>query len=820
MPAKIFFLLLCAVFFAGAFKTNDSDLETIVQKLDDWSKKHPQEKVYLHLNKSLFLTGDTLYCKAYVVNAGINTPSSISRIVYVDLINNSGTVEKSLVVPLSDGIGWCAIPVSNVLKGGNYHVRAYTNWMKNLDDFFFNKSVTILDGSDKKISSVKTQANHKMYFFPEGGQMVAGLPARIGFKAIGANGLGVAVSGDILDESGNKVINFQSGFAGMGSCVFTPLPKHTYSAAVNYNDGFEDKIVLPKAETSGYALTIDNLNKENISINVMAKDAPDDVFLIAQSGNEVRYSAKLTLQNGAVGVKVSNKKFPTGIVQFTLFGNGLPVAERLVFVNHNNLLNMATSLEKQTSNKRAKMKLTLHVTDNLDEPVTGSFSVAVTDATTAPYDKTKEENITTNLLLTSDLKGFVENPAYYFANGDSSRIRALDNLLLTQGWRRFQWKEVLAEQTLSPRYVAEKSLSLTGKVISEKGQPFADATVSLLSKNSNGFLLQTQTDSGGNFRFENLAATGDAQFALQAATKDGSKNAVITVNNFFLPEVKNNQTINPVTAGDSSFGFYTLANAKRYEEKKKYGLISNDVNTLQDVTVTTTKLTKIQQAVAPSYNLNGAGNADQILTYDDLFNCHNLSQCLPGKMIGVRFKTIIDPVTKATLRTVAYSASGQGSPMLLIVDGVDIPADQSSVDNIPASDIQSIEVLRSGAYLSTYGTRAAGGVLIFTTKKGNLDYNHLDDKKTTDKNMLFTTVHGYAIRREFYSPDYSIASNNSAVPDLRSTIYWQPNVVTDDEGNATIEWYNADVTGKYNIVIEGISNDGRMGNTSINYTVK
>lgn len=814
MLAKISFLLLCTVLICvSAFKANDTDLETIVQKLGDWTQKHPQEKAYLHLNKSLFLNGDTIYCKAYVLNAGVNTPSSISRTLYIDLTDDKSAVKKTLVLPLSDGIGWCAIPVNSQLKSGNYHIRAYTNWMRNSDGFFFDKPVTILDGSDKKLTSSKTQSNHRIYFFPEGGQMVAGLPVCIAFKAVGANSLGISASGVILDESGKKIINFQSSFAGMGSFVFTPLPQHIYSATLKYSDGYEDKAVLPNAEKSGYALTIDNLAKENISINVMAKGAPDDVKLIAQSGNRVQYSSKITLQNGTVSMKVSKKKFPTGIAQFTLFANNdLPVAERLIFINHNDQLHIDALLDKAVSGKRGKMKLVLHVTDNLDEPVTGSFSVAVTDAATTPYNKSKEENILTNLLLTSDLKGYVENPAYYFVDEDSSRLKDLDNLLLTQGWRRFQWKDVLTEQPSILRYAAEKNLSLTGRVMLRKEQPAPDATVSLLSKIGNGLLLQTKTDSDGNFKFEDLAATDDSQFALQAVTKDGSKNAVITINNFSTPATSDNQISNSTFTSDS-IASYISANTKLWEEKMKYGLISDDVHTLKNVTVTTTKLTKIQQAVAPSYNLNGPGNADQVLTYDDLFNCYELSKCLSGKITGVVIKRVIDPVSR-TAQTVAYSAQS-GSAMTIIIDGV---ISDKNLDYIPANNIQAIEVLRTGGYLAVYG--ASGGVLVITTKKGNLDYNHLDSNKSADKNLLFTTVHGYTVRREFYSPDYSVASNNTTIPDLRSTIYWQPNIVTDEDGNATIEWYNADVTGKYNIVIEGISNDGRIGSSSLSYTVK
>lgn len=809
----------------SAFIADDTNLQAISKKLDKWRNNNPQEKVYLHLNKSFFLLGDTMYCKAYIVNAEGNMPSSISNIVYVDVIDNNKQVLKTMLLPVSDGIAWSAIAVNNLFHQGDYHIRAYTNWMRNFDnDFFFDKTITVLDGANKKLTatsltSVKSQVAHKCYFFPEGGQMVTGLPAHLGFKAIGLNGMSIAVEGRIIDESGTQAVDFRSGFAGMGNCTFTPLPQHTYTAVVKYKDGSEEKISLPAAETMGYVLNIDNTDNKNISIIISAKGVSDDVMLIAQNNNQVQYAAKLKLINNIIKTTIAKKKFLTGIVQFTLFtSSSIPMAERLIFINHNDQLNVHTSLDKLIYGKREKVKLTLHVTDNLDEPVTGSFSIAVTDGNTEPLNKTNEHNITTNLLLTSDLKGYIENPNYYFTDTDSNKVKDLDNLLLTQGWRRFKWKEILADQFTSLSYLPEKSLAITGKAVFENGTPALGTKIMLLSKTGNGFTLEAQTDSVGTFVFNNLDIINDAQFVLQAEPKNGNKNVKITANSFSPPGVYYNIQTNQASTADSSLNKYILANGRRWEERMKSGMASEGTFTLEEVTVTTKKLSKVQQAVRPSYNLNGPGNADQVLTYDDIPNCHDLTQCLPGKLIGVYFKTVTDNngVPKITL----YSSSGQNKPMLIIVDGVDMPESQSSISNIPAHDVQSIEVLRSGAYLSSYGTRAAGGVLIITTKKGDIDYNHLDNKKEFSKGTLFLKMSGYTANREFYSPDYSSSLSNITTPDLRSTIHWQPNVVTDNNGNAVIEWYNADISGNYNIAVEGISNDGRIGNTFFTYQVK
>lgn len=242
------------------------------------------------------------------------------------------------------------------------------------------------------------------------------------------------------------------------------------------------------------------------------------------------------------------------------------------------------------------------------------------------------------------------------------------------------------------------------------------------------------------------------------------------------------------------------------------------------MTVTGKQLTKVQEAVAPSYNLNGPGNADQILTYLDLKNCHDLGQCLQGKITGVIFKMVIeDPGSRVKNYVLkAFSGVGMGAPMLVVIDGMDMS--RSDINSIPVADIQSIEVLRSGGYVSAYGMRASGGALIITTKKGDIDYDadlHSELEKNNKKNnLIFIDAKGYTAYRKFYSPDYSNPSGNNTIPDLRSTIYWQPNITTHEDGRATIDFYNADNAGTYNVVIEGLSENGKPGNAFFTYEVK
>ncbi len=680
----------------------------------------------------------------------------------------------------------------------------------------------------KLIPFVMPVAQHAIQFFPEGGQLVNGLPDCVGFKAVNGDGRSTDVSGEIRDDSDRLHNAFKSDFAGMGRFRFTPQAGRSYYALVRYKDGTEERIALPKAADQGYVLAADNTGPEKVTITIAAKEAKPSgyVTLIAQNNNRTYFSETVELINGNATVAVSKKKFPSGIVQFTLFDEAAqPVAERLLFINHQDGLRIGLTLNKTSYGKREPVQMTLTVKDGEGNPVMGHFSVAVTDGNMVPQEKTKGSNLLSSLLLTSDLRGYIEDPDYYFTDVTDAKERELDNLLLTQGWRRFVWNEVLAGKYPATPFAVEKNLAVSGTVLSLKGEPVALAKVILLSKNGTGFMRDTITGADGSFTFDELEFTDDKPFVVQAETADGRRDVQVKLAGF-IPAPVGESKKNPDAASRSSaMQPYLVYSARRYGEMKKFGLLRNNLETLEEVTVTAQRLTRVQEAVAPSANLNGPGNADQILTYEDLRTCFDLGQCLHGKIRGVTFKLMLDPNDNSRFKVpklLPYSTLGMGKPMLVILDGMDLSSGSSlDIRNIPAANIQSIEVLRSGAYLSTYGTRASGGVLVITTKKGNIDYNAgLNKAATNDKsNILFTTAKGYTVYRKFYAPDYS-RPVDAALPDLRSTLYWQPNVQTDDNGRATLSFYNADNPARYNVIIEGFTADGKLGTAFYTYDVK
>lgn len=919
-------LLLFTALGSTAFAIPDS-LQVLVSKMDRYRKSYPQEKVHLHFDKPFYTIGDTLYFKAYIVNADKNKPSLLSNILHVDLLDYTNTVKKSVTLPLEEGIGWGDFLLADTLAEGAYTVQAYTNWMRNFDSsFFFTKKIMIgnalsnnvtvkaaytlekaadrqmktlaglsflsLQGqpfaskqvsytvkiSGKEIANanavtdkngqiqvvftadkqalesgnaeivstigfehqkkaVKTvnvnvaASNNVVSFFPEGGNLVEGLANRVGFKVVDGSGKGTQASGVVVDKLGNNVVQFETGFAGMGSFSFTPINGEEYYAHIKFSNNTQLKQALPKAVAQGYVLSVDNVagnDKLLLKVNASNDYSGTGFTVLAQTNGAVRYQTKANLTNAGWSISLSKKRFATGILQITLLNASYkPVAERLVFISHNDQMNIYVTAPKANYSKREKVKLSFVTNDSTGAGLTSSLSVSVIDETKVPSDEVNEQTIYSDLLLSSDLKGYIEQPNYYFTGERESKIKELDNLMLTQGWRRFTWAGLLAQKYPPILYEKEKGLQLSGRVLTAQGDGVANAKLRLMSKGGEGFIIDTIADSDGFFVFDQLFYTDELHYMVQAKTANGlEEDLVVEMDKEVKPLV--NDIGRPYDFGNDNdvMSAYLLSSNQRFEELRKQGLITS-TKVLENVTVNAKKITKIQEAVRTSYNLNGAGNADQIFTYMDMKNCHTLQSCLQGRLTGVVFKAdgggkIFAYSNHAMTRGVGRNnVLLPAPPMLMVIDGV--PRNDFAISDLAVHDIQAIEVLR-GVKGAVYGLQGNNGVLVITTKQGGIDYNEDVNapgaRQEALKGAFFGSAQGFYTARQFYSPTYTSGNINNQLPDLRTTICWRPNVYTDEDGEASIEFYNADGTGKYKVVVEGISPSGKIGRKVFYYEVQ
>ncbi len=798
-----------------SFTWLDDPLKRILSQLDKWTTDNPQEKVYLHLDKPYYAAGDNLWFKAYVTIGAKHQLSALSGILNVELLDDRDSIKQSIKLPLSNGTSWGDFALPDNLKAGTYHVRAYTNWMRNFSEaWFYNQPLVIgnaLAGTTPakadKTSSRSVPGQSSVQFFPESGNLVSGITSTVAFKAVGSNGLGIDIKGDVLDNTNRKVTSFTSQHLGMGTFALRPEAGKTYHAVISYPDGSQNSVNLPQVQTSGYALHITDAGDHwqihiTTSADLAGKNSNSQINLVGQEGGQVYYAGQSKLENNSFTAAVPKSRFPMGVAQFTLFSsNGNPVAERLVFVrNDNDLLKLNISTPKATYASREKTQVSLHVQDNSGKPVVGAFSAAVINESSVPVNEADESTILSNILLTSDLQGYIEQPGYYFTNISSKTQSDLDALMLTQGYRRFEWRFILANNFPVIKYPPEKALQISGTLTS-KGKPVANGRVTLFTTAGGAFILDTVTNAQGRFAFHDLLFKDSIRFIIQARTGKNGKNVTIKMDQpaahtaaglTYTPDLMVN--VNP------GFASYLQKSRQQYDNDIKYGLNGHTI-VLKEVVIKD-KRPEVQN----STNLNGAGRADQIIK-GDIFQqqgCINIAQCLQGRLVGVIFRG-----------GVPYSTRSLNRPMQVIVDGAYVSPDYAN--QINPLDIGSIEVLRSGMYTAIYGGQGADGVFIINTRRGN-DYSPEAFASYTPGIVTYVPK-GFYIAREFYKPAYAGPAPAGAATDLRTTIDWEHSLVTDKDGNVSFSYYNADTKGTYRVVIEGIDDAGHLGWQVYRYVV-
>jgi hypothetical protein len=648
-------------------------------------------------------------------------------------------------------------------------------------------------------------------FFPEGGPLLAGVRSKVAIKALGANGLGVNFIGTLTDNTGAVVANLSSQHAGMGLFVITPEADKTYKADITFADGSKGSYNLPKAQATGFNINVNSNETDNIGIKLAATAAYFEAnkgksyYIVAQSVGTVCFAAQTILKDQIYSATIPKVKFPTGIVQFTLFSSaGVPLSERVVFVQRNDQLTMSMASDKSSYTARQKVKLSIGA-KNKTAPVEGNFSVSVIDETKVPVNEDDEITIMSSLLLTSDLKGYIEKPNYYFAKINQQTAADLDLLMLTQGYRRFSYTDVIAGRYPAISFLPEQGIEITGTLRTNTGMPFKGGNVRLLIPNKY-FSANAVSDPEGRFKFSNLVFPDSAQVVATAKNNYNSKNLMLMLDGMTYPAITKNQLYpDEVTNIDSTLRPYLLNNKKQF----------NSMHVLKEVIVRANKPSMtVNHADYPA--LTGLSNMpDHLLTSERFGACANMLLCLQSGLPGVTY----DMSTNAFYVMRDYNA-GKRVPMQVFVTGM--PVDANYLNSVMPADVESVEVFLKDDLGLVSSSYQANGILVINSKKKpvgtKISLAELQDLIPQPSVVKFTPK-GYNFTREFYSPKYDVPK--PVGQDLRSTIYWNPRVITDKTtGTTSLEFYNADGKGSYRAVIEGLDKEGNLGRFIYRYKVQ
>lgn len=709
-------------------------------------------------------------------------PLNKTRVNY-EIIANDKSISKKRQT--TDEQGRLHIAVDKKHLDGSIKLR-----FENLEKLGVNKLIKLVDPSTE--SSVQLLA--------EGGRLLNGFINKLAIKSIDAKGLGKKAKVSFISRADTLSV-VETNALGMGATVLFVNKDHAIQVLATFEDGTQQELKLPEIVTSGHAIVVNNQNDKRLFAQVNTSSdlvTGKDLYFVVQHLGNVLFVSKQKLNKEELVFNVDKKLLPSGVITLSILGENMqPILERPIFnYNQSSRLVSDVRLDHQEYGTRQKVSVDLNVGSTTDSMRIGAFSASVLNLSKIKDDIFSAPNILSSLLLSADLQGYIESPGYYFQK-ETIKTQELDYLMLTQGWRKYDWSKI--DSTLTYDHEVEKSLSISGytkRLGREK--PFPNATVQMISTKNYMDFLDTTSNEEGYFEFDNLLFPDSVKFIITAKDAKGKNNIDIVFNAFEGHPVGANRNVFEEKSDVNAAFIDQIADANRYfSELENIGL-KDKAFTIEEVVVRRSQKKKVAEN---SRNLNGPGNADQVITAEDLSTCITLEMCLVGRLTGVIWQNGIPYNTRGNV------------PMQVVLDGMFIEADQISMINV--SDVESVEVLRNINYTAIYGFNGAGGLLIITSKTGASAMRNY-----VPKGILTILPQGVHLAKEFYKPTYEVAEESKIGLDLRTTIHWEPSIVTNEEGNASFNFYTADEKGTYLMIIEGLDLNGRILRKEVNIEVK
>ena len=780
--SAVFFFFISAQ-YVGAQNINTT--------LAEYSNKYEQERIYLHYDKSTYGQGETVWFKVYLMEAIF--PADQSKTVYLDWTDDNGKLLLHSLEPVIDGTSFGQFKIPDDYTGHFIHVKAYTKWMLNFDSsFLYNKDLRVLPNVNNSSVSNNTIIP-ELIFFPEGGDAIEGVSNKIAFKVNDQYGRPIKIKGVIKSDKGNVMATLNMIHDGMGYFSIIPAAGDTYSASWEDEKGMQHVTQLPSIKDAGIAMHVTvSGNKRDFFLNAsQGFDANSDLHIVGSMYQQPVFNIIKVLKDGEAEGIVPTESLPSGILTITVFDNQWrPLAERITYVN-NEEYNFTPEMTVQHwgLNKRAKDIIEISVPDSLSS----NLSVSVTDL---GIDYDTSDNIISHLLLTSELKGKVNNPSYYFINNSDSIMQQLDLVMLTHGWRRFDWEKVVKGEFPVIKYKRDSSyLSLSGKIYGSSPTQLREAGGIVLmvnQKNSPTQIYSTPVDSKGNFDDPDLILFDTARVYYQLAKSKGRGDISVQFMPGRLPPFSTNEKATGFDynhSSDTTGNKYHLQLSEAQERELKF-LKGKVLATVTIKANPQSRLEEMDKKYTSGLFSGGDSYEFNLLNDPRAMSAQDIFQYLQGRVAGLQ----ITPSNPPTL-------SWRGGTPQLYVD--EVPTQIEMAATIPVTDVAYIKVFRP-PFMGGVGGGSGGAIAIYT-RRGD------DEQQGTSKGLSNNSVSGYTAIRQFYSPDYENPGDDADKKDLRSTLYWNPSVVTTPgKSKVLLTFFNNDVTNAFRVVIEGMTKDGRL----------
>ena len=674
--------------------------------------------------------------------------------------------------------------------------------------------------------------NIDLQFFPEGGELVAGLSNAVAFKALDEFGKAADVSGVIVDQNGKKVAEFNSYHKGMGKFEFRPIAGKQYLARIEQPSNVKGTFTLPAANAKAVTLRLRGQNRQEMQVDVLT-NAEEELFVVAQSGGKMIFSKAIEAMPGVNSLSIPTSTFPVGLAQITVFDSKqMARAERMAFVNPHKQLKVKVKSKKERYMPRELVEMDIEVSDEYGRPVAGQFSVAVADDKLLTFADDKQGHILAYSLLESDLKGKVEEPNFYFDDeSDASRFKpetdrklALDNLLMTQGWTRFVWKEVQDEKYRDFAQKAEKAV-FAGKVLDTQGKPLAGADITIGQKTA-------KTDAQGMFSLAgvdlyqpiSMLVSGTDKYPTTLSYSEYTQSIQVNLlgKRTVTGVVTDKKTKKPLQ--HSSIQVYgTQYITVQTNEKGEYKI---------EFPENSTYLYAYYGGYSQYIDLNQNKSANINFEVEQVYYDNLVETTSTGN--GSRSDRSVTKCSTSAKRPSGRNKADNEMPMIGNVQDVPmnnaVPAPALEPEIFDARDAEPMiaKDADKAGMVEEKAVEDLEGEIDFGMEDKIIDRKDLarEGRKMENKgaivNQKQAAVVGarYYRAREFYAPKYEDKQQPTLRNDFRSTVYWNPSLNIGKNGKASIAFYNSDDITQFRVSVEGFGNNGSVGRAEYKYFIQ
>ncbi|PKO97218.1 MAG: hypothetical protein CVU12_01665 [Bacteroidetes bacterium HGW-Bacteroidetes-7] len=810
MKKSTFFLTCILLLFSSNLWTQ-SVKDSVLSRYSKFAEESSPEKLFLHTDKSLYVSGEFIWFKGYLKN---NTPISVfeeSRFIYVELYGDT-LISRVKIKYGEEGIAG-RVPISHSIPTGEYTLRAYSQWMVNsLPDYMFHKKISVINPAYKDTADSvdtatvpieKDSSVVSLQFFPESGRIISGKFTLIAFKATDNEGRGTDLKGTLYNSRDSAITNISTEHNGMGKFRFYAASADIYYVLVPDGKGGNHRFNLPPAEHQGAAINV--LNRDGrIFINTLITNdfISKGANILVHDGDEILFFEELT-RDERVFILNENNLQP-GINHILLIDNDLNVlAERLIFRFPENSLQTVVETDKPSDELERREKATIKISlkDSSGIPVKGEFSISVTDSFLAPAQP-YSDNLKSYMHLTSELRGQIERAAWYFDESNKDRERAIDLLMMVQGWRYYDLPAILSgdfgfngkRAANRPWYQKEFTQTVSGRATSNFRNT-KRATISVLAPEIN-LAVSENLNKTGNFIVSDLDFADSTGFIISCTGKEGQKG-------YYLELAK--QTFPSLTY----YQFLPTPRIKRdAASDDSYFRIFEQSGGLGSIMLTAATVTS-NYKVAAKHNpspFNQTFDKRQIREREDLdiYAGWSLFDYILGTFPGLMHGGSAEDGSRIMLSTRSATITGEKEEPHVYINRLRVGS-TGDLDKYMVDDVENVAFLRGN---EGFLYRTLSGVVLVT-----LRYSVSSLARSPDMyfNTIFARPLGWQKPSKFYSPDYSLEEDNNSVSfDTRTTLYWNPMIKTDEDGKAVITYYSSDRKTRHNISIEGLTLEGEI----------